>query len=77
MADVKYEIVKTVGVLSKNGDWTKELNVIKWNDGEEKYDIRNWNRGDEDNIKMSKGITITKEEFDMLYSLILTERATR
>ena len=43
MADIKYEIVKKVGVLSKAASgWSKELNLISWNDREAKYDIRDW-----------------------------------
>ena len=41
MADIKYEIVKKVGILSKAASgWTKELNLVSWNDREAKYDIR-------------------------------------
>ena len=41
MADVKYEIKKTIGIISegKKG-WKKELNFISWNDKEAKYDMR-------------------------------------
>lgn len=35
MADIKYEIKKTVGALSENNKgWSKELNLISWNDRE-------------------------------------------
>ncbi len=41
MADIKYEIKETVGSLSENNKgWSKELNLISWNDREPKYDIR-------------------------------------
>jgi hypothetical protein len=37
MPDIKYEIVKKIGVLSKAGSgWTKELNLISWNNREPK-----------------------------------------
>ena len=43
MADVTYEIVKPLGVLSeKASGWTKELNLISWNNGPAKYDLREW-----------------------------------
>jgi hypothetical protein len=41
MTDIKFEIVKKIGVLSKlEKGLTKELNLIRWNDRELKYDIR-------------------------------------
>ena len=42
MADIKYEIIKTIGVLSESTKgWTKELNLITWNGSAPKYDILN------------------------------------
>ena len=33
MSDIKYEIVKQIGVLSKTEKgWAKELNLSNWND---------------------------------------------
>lgn len=33
MADIKFEIKETTGVLSKSPKgWNKELNLISWND---------------------------------------------
>jgi hypothetical protein len=41
MAEIKYEIVKNVGVLSRSASgWSKEVNLISWNDRDAKYDIR-------------------------------------
>ena len=43
MSDLKYNIVKKIGVLSKsNSGWGKELNLISWNDRDAKYDLRDW-----------------------------------
>ena len=68
MADIKYEIIKQIGVLSKAGSgWTKELNLISWNDREPKYDLRDWSAGHE---KMGKGVTLTKEELISLRELL-------
>ena len=68
MSDIKYEIVKKLGVLSKAGSgWTKELNLISWNDREPKYDIRDWSA---DGEKMGKGVTLTKEELSALKELL-------
>lgn len=41
MADIKFEIKETIGVLSESAKgWKKELNLISWNDKEVKYDLR-------------------------------------
>jgi hypothetical protein len=68
MADIKYEIVKNIGVLSKAGSgWTKELNLISWNDREPKYDLRDWSV---DHEKMGKGVTLSREEMLALKELL-------
>ncbi|MBK5253425.1 MAG: YdbC family protein [Peptostreptococcaceae bacterium] len=68
MADIKYEIVEEIGVLSENNKgWTKELNRVSWNDRPAKYDIREW---DPEHEKMSKGITLSEEEVEKLRSLL-------
>lgn len=68
MSDVKYEVVKQVGVLSKTtSGWAKELNLVSWNDREPKYDLRDWSA---DHQKMGKGITLSKEELRALKELL-------
>jgi hypothetical protein len=70
MSDIKYEIVKKLGALSKTGSgWAKELNLISWNDREPKYDLRDWSA---DGSKMGKGVTLTKEELLALKELLNT-----
>lgn len=60
MGDIKFEIIKHIAVLSEGSKgWTKEANLISWNDKEPKYDIREWSP---DHTKMGKGITLSKEE---------------
>ena len=68
MADIKYEITKHIGVLSESAKgWTKELNLVSWNDREPKYDIREWSPEHE---KMGKGITLSNEEVAELKRLL-------
>ena len=45
----------------------KELNLVSWNDGEPKYDIRVWN---EDHNRMGKGTTFTTAELSNLKKLL-------
>lgn len=64
MPDIKYEIVEKIAVLSTTEKgWSKELNLISWNERKPKYDLRDWN---ENHDKMGKGITLTKEELIQL-----------
>ena len=68
MAELTFEIKECLGVLSENArGWTKELNLISWNDREPKYDIREWNP---DHSRMGKGVTLSAEEFENLRKLI-------
>lgn len=68
MAEIKYEIVKSIGVLSEgNNGWKKELNLVSWNDRAPKYDIRDW---DEEHEKMGKGITLSESEMQNLVDLM-------
>lgn len=68
MVDIKYEIKETVGTLSENNrGWSKELNLISWNDKEPKYDIRDWSPEHE---KMGKGVTLSVEELKKLRELL-------
>ncbi len=68
MPDIKYEIVKKIAVLSQAGSgWTKELNLIRWNDREPKYDLRDWSA---DWQKMGKGVTLSKEELLALRDIL-------
>lgn len=68
MADIKYEIMEEIGILSESAKgWTKELNLVSWNGGVPKYDIRDWAPGHE---KMGKGITLTEDEARKLKELL-------
>lgn len=68
MPDIKFEIIQKIGVLSKSEKgWTKELNLISWNEREPKYDLRDWSP---DGQNMGKGVTLTHEELVALRDLL-------
>jgi hypothetical protein len=68
MPDIKFEIIKYIGILSESSKgWTKELNLISWNGREPKYDIRDW---DPKHQKMGKGVTLTIKELKRLKELL-------
>jgi hypothetical protein len=68
MAEIKYEIIKTIGVLSTSAKgWTKELNLISWNEREPKYDLRDWAP---EHKKMGKGVTLSDDELRALKEIL-------
>ena len=69
-SDFSFDIKRHIGVLSTTPrGWTKELNIVSYNGG--KLDIRLWS---EDHQKMGKGITLVREEADILYALLTNMR---
>ena len=68
MADIKFEIKKSIGVISQSPKgWTKELNLVSWNGAAPKYDIRDW---DPEHEKMGKVVTLTEDELRKLKELM-------
>lgn len=68
MAELKFEIKETVGVISESAKgWKKELNLISWNEKPAKYDIREW---DEKHEKMGKGVTLSVDELKKFKELL-------
>lgn len=62
--EFRYEITESIQVLSKNAKgWTKEINLVSWNERAPKLDIREWNH---EEGKMGKGVTLTEEEAQLL-----------
>lgn len=63
-----FEIKEHIGVLgSYSTGWKKELNLIEWNGGNAKLDIRDWDPGHE---HMSRGITLHRGEAKLLEDLL-------
>ena len=68
MADIKFDIIEKLGIIGEGSKgWSKEVNIISWNRRKAKVDIRDW---DENNEKMGKGLTLTKEELKTLKGLL-------
>ena len=68
MADITYEIVMHIGVISQAGPgWGKEVNLISWNDRPPKYDIRDWSAA---HTQMGRGVTLSREEILVLRDLL-------
>lgn len=61
---IEFKLERRIGALSENpSGYTKELNVVVWDEKYTKYDLRTWNPN-------GKGITLTKEELKKLHKLI-------
>jgi hypothetical protein len=68
MAELKFEIKETIGVVSEGAKgWKKELNLISWNGREAKYDLRDW---DSNHEKMGKGVTLSQQEVAQLKKIL-------
>lgn len=71
----RYTVVRRIGVLSRRtiqGEpWTLEANFISWNDKRPKLDIRSWDKKHE---RMTKGITLTLDEYKKLTELMAEGR---
>ena len=46
---------------------TRQLNLISWNEGEPKYDIRDWSP---DGTRMGKGISLSHDELAILKGIL-------
>ena len=63
MAEIKYEVVQKLAVLSQRPrGWERQLN-----DGEPKYDIRDWSP---DGTRMGKGISLSHDELAILKGIL-------
>lgn len=68
MAEIRFEIVKHLGVLSETASgYRKEVNEVRWADNEPKLDIRSWPA---DHSKPGKGITLTETEERILLRIL-------
>ena len=68
MADFSFEVIENCGSLSESGKgWKKEIKLISWNGKDPKYDIRDWSP---DGSKMSKGISMTRDELAALKGIL-------
>ena len=64
MSDISFEIKEKIGVLAEHTTgWTKELNLVAWNGGNAKWDIREWNP---QHTSMSRGLTLNDDEMKNL-----------
>lgn len=64
----RFEIREHLGVIGKKKGMTRELNIVSWNGGLPKFDIRDWAYG---HTYAKKGATLREEEMDALTELVI------
>ena len=70
--EVTFEIVEEIGVIATHSTgWKKELNLVSWNGGQAKYDIRDWDPG---HSRMSRGVTLKEQEMRQIVELLRRRR---
>lgn len=69
MKEINPTILKTFGVISKEKAWTVELNLVKWGNYKEKFDLRKFDRSSD---IVGKGITLSVEQLLNLKNLLNT-----
>lgn len=59
--EFSYEIIEEIGQVGSPtaSGWSTRLNLISWNGGSPKLDIRSWS---EDMSRMGKGVSFSKED---------------
>lgn len=59
--DFSYEVIEEIGQVgeSSTSGWSTRVNLISWNGGKPKIDIRSWN---EDMTRMGKGTSLSEED---------------
>ena len=70
---ISYKVIANVGTLAKyQTGWNKEVNIVSWNEGPVKLDIRDWSP---EHDKMSRGITLNADEVQRLIDSVQSRDA--
>ena len=65
---IQYNIIEEIAEISQGSrGWTKQLNLVSWDGGTPKYDIRSWAP---DRAHMGKGVTLTEAEARAVYEAL-------
>lgn len=66
MAELRFDIVEEIGIITEGRAWDTRIDLISWNGGEPKYNIRQMSK---DLDRAGKGINLTKEELVKLFEI--------
>lgn len=67
---ISYEVKEKIGTLDSDSTMPKELRLVSWNNGPDKYDLRSWKTKDDGNEICGKGLTLDREELFSLYEIL-------
>lgn len=66
-----FEIIETLAVLRTSpAGWTREFNIVSWNEGEPCYDIRDWSP---DHTKLTKGVSFKRDEAKEIFDALMND----
>ena len=66
----KFKIIEHIATLSASGDYSRELNIISFNDRPARFDVRVWRQDGSGNKTPLKGIQLTETEMSTLYDVL-------
>lgn len=70
---ISYKVIANVGTLAKYPTgWSEEVNIVSWNEGPAKLDIRDWSP---EHDKMSRGSTLNADEVQRLLDSVQSRDA--
>lgn len=66
---IEFKLISRIGVIKTNQatGWSRELNMVSWNGGIPKYDIRDWNP---EHTRMTRGLTLYEDEVMKLAEIL-------
>ena len=67
---ISYEVIEKIGTLDSDSTMPKELRLVSWNNGPDKYDLRSWKTKDDGSEVCGKGLTLDREELFSLYEIL-------
>ncbi|MBQ6450384.1 MAG: hypothetical protein IJJ29_00485 [Solobacterium sp.] len=73
--EFRYDVVQNFDTITENETstgncYTKEVNLVSYNDADPVYDIRNWTHMSNGEVRMGKGITLSLEEIRKLRDIL-------
>ena len=67
---ISYEVIEKIGTLDSDSTMPKELRLVSWNNGPDKYDLRSWKTKDDGSEVCGKGLALDREELFSLYEIL-------
>ena len=70
MDNFKYKIIKPLGIVEDYNTFTKEINIVSYNDSEPKLYFRVFKKDKNGNKVIAKGITFNIDGIDKIKEII-------